>query len=134
MTAIITGVASRAKLLNWGTIGGNLNPRHLMQRFPVQFILILWGAAALAQQPVPAPGSPSPSDQTPSTSRNPSTSAPLVQPSSDEEKDRQPPLTPLEEREKQIRQVDPLARDEDQTGDENAAEEQPPPDSSRRRA
>ena len=111
------GAARKAVTLR--VIEGPPNPRELMKRFPAPWIFLLWGMAALAQQP-----STDPAGQAPSTP------APLVQPATDEPEDRirkddrQAPPTPLEEREKEIRKVDPLTRDDEQSAEEKANEEQ----------
>jgi hypothetical protein len=84
-----------------------------MKRFPVQLILVLWGAIVLAQQPSTDPASQS---------------APVVKPATDEpddrvrKDDRQPAPTPLEQHEKEIRQFDPLDPGDDQAAAEKAKE------------
>jgi hypothetical protein len=95
-----------------------------MRWFPVRLVLVLWGAVALAQQPSVDPASQSAPGQIPSAS------APVNKPATDEPEDRvrkdnrEPPPTPLEEREKEIRRFDPLDRDDDQAAAEKAKEKE----------
>jgi hypothetical protein len=98
-----------------------------MKRLPVQLIFVLWGAAALAQQPSTDPAS-----------QSPPASAPVVKPATDEPEDRvrkddrQPPPTPLEQREKEIRQFDPLDQGDDRAAAEKAKEKEAREDQQRR--
>jgi hypothetical protein len=68
--------------------------------------LLLCGVAASAQQPSPA---------TPPQT----TAAPVVRPATDEPEDRVPAPTPLEQREKEVRQFDPLDQNDSKAADDN---------------
>ena len=97
-----------------------------MKLLPIRLILVLWGAAALAQQPSTDPASQYASGQIPSSA------GPTTKPATDEPEDRvrkddrQPPPTPLEEREKEIRRFDPLDQDDSAAADKaNPNEDRP---------